>query len=177
MSSIVCPSCVAPTFTSTSSRPNLNLVFPPRPQPAKGNFKRFRCCPFSGRYSSQNLAHLHGTVKTQGYGRSASKASVHFLEFVGHWLLVSLLAPSSTRAAGQTPGCDSLGYVARDWRGKEIHFSSEAPFPVQQCALQPDARGRYWRGATFDADQECALPHARARCSGLGRMVCGGNRQ
>src|SRR6266480_2309597 len=174
MSSIVCPSCVAPTFTSTSSRPNLNLVIPLRPQPAKGNFKRFRCCPLSGRYSSQDLAHLHGTVKTQRYGRLASKASVHFLEFVGHWLLVSLLAPSSTRAAGQTPGCDSLGYVARDWREKEIHFSPEAPFPVPQCVLQPDARGRCWRGASSDADQECASPPARAPLPVGARPLCGG---
>src|SRR5205807_1848523 len=103
--------------------------------------------------------------------------SGHFLKFVRHWLLVSRLATSSTREVEQAPGCDSLGYVARDWRGKEIHASPEAPFPVQQYALQPDAPNRCWRGASVDADQGCALPHGRARGAGLVRMVCPRNRQ
>src|SRR5213080_1324083 len=102
MSLIAFHSYVALTFTNTSSRTNLIVVVPLRSRPARTNLKRFRCCPLLGRHSSQNSARLRGTLKTQGYGRSASRASVHFLEFVGHWLLASLLAPSSAREVGQT---------------------------------------------------------------------------
>src|SRR5438477_4333933 len=130
MCSIACPFCAAPIFTNTSLRTNLMFVIPLRPRPAKGNLKRFKCCPLLGRHSTQNLARSHGTLKTRGGGRSASRASGHFLEFVGHWLLVSLLAPSSTRAAGKPQDVIHWGCVARDWRGKESHFSPEAPFRV-----------------------------------------------
>src|SRR5205807_5392399 len=136
MSLIAFHSYAALTFTNTSSRTSLNLVIPLQPRPASGGLKRFGCCPLLGRHSPQNLAHLHGTSKSRGYDRSASRASGHFPEFVGHWLLVSLLAPFSTRAAGQTPGCDSLGCVARDWRGKEIHFSPEARSEEHTSELQ-----------------------------------------
>src|SRR4029077_2221648 len=106
--------------------------------------KRLSYCQIVGRRSPQKLARLDPPLKFRGCDRSASRASGHFLKFVGHWLLVSRLAPSLTREAEQTPGCDSLGEVARDWRGKEIHVSPEAPFPVQQYSLNPHAPKRFW---------------------------------
>src|SRR5690242_1919013 len=139
MSSIAFPSCAVRISTSTSLAGNQHTR---RRLLAADRGKQFSCCPLRGSRRSQSLVRLDRTLKTRGYDRLASGAGVRFPEFVAHSPPVSQLIPSSMRVAEQNPGCDSSGYVARGWRGTEIHFLSEALFVVLPCVPQLDARGR-----------------------------------
>src|SRR5205814_7737809 len=52
-------------FTHKPDRAHPAPVATSEGEPFRRRGKTFRCCPFSGRHSSQNLAHLHGTVNSR----------------------------------------------------------------------------------------------------------------